>query len=54
METISIAMDKVPLNILKADFAVTVDGGDEGELESECFNAWAATVRFTGKRQPRF
>ena len=42
-------MDKVPLNILKADFAVTVDGGDEGELESECFNAWACTVRFTGK-----
>ena len=42
-------MDKVPLNILKADFAVTVDGGDEGELESECFNAWACTVHFTGK-----
>ena len=42
-------MDKVPLNILKADFAVTVDGGDEGELESECFNAWAAQVKFTGK-----
>ena len=42
-------MDKVPLNILKADFAVTVDGGDEGELESECFNAWAGQVKFTGK-----
>ena len=42
-------MDKVPLNILKADFAVTVDGGNEGELESECFNAWACTVKFTGK-----
>ena len=42
-------MDKVPLNILKADFAVTVDGGDEGELESECFNAWAGQVNFTGK-----
>ena len=42
-------MDKVPLNILKADFAVTVDGGNEGELESECFNAWACTVNFTGK-----
>ena len=42
-------MDKVPLNILKADFAVTVDGGDEGELESECFNAWACTISFTGK-----
>ena len=42
-------MDKVPMNILKADFAVTVDGGNEGELESECFNAWACTVKFTGK-----
>ena len=42
-------MDKVPLNILKADFAVTVDGGDEGELESECFDAFSATVTFTGK-----
>ena len=42
-------MDKVPLNILKADFAVTVDGGNEGELESECFNAWACKIRFTGK-----
>ena len=42
-------MDKVPLNILKADFAITVDGGDEGELESECFNAYSANVEFTGK-----
>ncbi len=42
-------MDKVPLNILKSQCAYTVDGGDEGELESECFNAWASTVRFTGK-----
>ena len=42
-------MDKVPLNILKADFAITVDGGDEGELESECFNAYSAHVKFTGK-----
>ena len=42
-------MDKVPINILKADFAVTADGGDEGELECECFNAWACTIKFTGK-----
>ena len=42
-------MDKVPLNILKADFAVTADGGDEGELEAECFNAWACNIKFTGK-----
>ncbi len=42
-------MDKVPLNILKAECAYTVDAGDEGELEAECFNAWSCTVRFTGK-----
>lgn len=42
-------MDKVPLNILKAQTAYTVDGGDEGELECECFNAYAAKVSFIGK-----
>ena len=42
-------MDKVPLNILKAQTAYTVDGGDEGELECECFNAYAAKVTFIGK-----
>ena len=42
-------MDKVPLNILKAQAAYTVDGGDEGELECECFNAYAAKVFFIGK-----
>ena len=42
-------MDKVPLEKLNADFAITVDGGDIGELESECFNAFAASVKFTGK-----
>lgn len=41
-------MDKVPLNILKADCAYTVDGGSEGEMETECFNAWSATVIFNG------
>ncbi len=42
-------MDKVPLNILKAQAAYTVDGGDEGELECECFNAYAAKITFIGK-----
>ncbi len=42
-------MDRVPLQLVKAKYAYTVDGGNEGELESECFNAWAATVEFTGK-----
>ena len=42
-------MDRVPLNLIKSKFAYTVDGGAEGELESECFNAWACTADFTGK-----
>ncbi len=42
-------MDRVPLHLIKSKFAYTVDGGAEGELESECFNAWACTADFTGK-----
>ena len=42
-------MDRVPLELIKSKAAYTVDGGAEGELENECFNAWAATVEFTGK-----
>lgn len=42
-------MDKVPLNLLKSKAAYTVDGGDEGEMETECFNAWAANITFNGK-----
>lgn len=41
-------MDKVPLNLIKSKYAYTVDGGDLGEMETECFNAWAAIVDFTG------
>ena len=42
-------MDKVPLNLIKSKVAYTVDGGDLGQLETECFNAASATVNFTGK-----
>ena len=42
-------MDKVPMELIKSKFAYTVDGGNIGELESECFNAWAAEVTFIGK-----
>lgn len=42
-------MDKVPLKLLKSKFAYTVDGGHIGELETECFNAYAANVTFAGK-----
>lgn len=42
-------MDRVPMDLIKADHAYTVDGSNEGEMETECFNAWSATVDFTGK-----
>ena len=42
-------MDFVPLNLLKSKHAYTVDGGSQGELETECFNASSATVTFFGK-----
>lgn len=42
-------MDRVPLEKFNSKFAVTVDGGDIGEMETECFNAFGATVTFTGK-----
>ena len=42
-------MDKVPLGLIKSKYAYTVDGGAEGELESECFNAWSCRADFYGK-----
>lgn len=42
-------MDYVPMELIKSKYAYTVDGGDLGEMETECFNAWSATVKFTGK-----
>lgn len=42
-------MDKVPLELIKSKFAYTVDGGHIAELETECFNAYSATVTFYGK-----
>ena len=43
-------MDKVPLKLIKSKAAYTVDGGNLGEMETECFNAWAASITFTGKQ----
>lgn len=36
------------LSDVQASVCYTVDGGEEGELEWECFNAWAAEVTFSG------
>ncbi len=41
-------MDFVPLKFLKSKFAYTVDGGNSGELETECFNAFRSDVTFFG------
>ena len=41
-------MDRVPLEKLRSRAFYTVDGGQEGELETECFNAWKAEVSFSG------
>lgn len=42
-------MNLFPLERVKAAACYTLDGGKGGEIETECFNAWSATLRFTGK-----
>lgn len=42
-------MDKVPLKNIKAEYCYTLDGGNIGELETECFTAYKAEITFTGK-----
>lgn len=41
-------MDNVPLHLITSKRAYTVDGGDLGELETECFNAYKTEVHFEG------
>ena len=41
-------MDNVPLHLITSKCAYTVDGGDLGELETECFNAYKTEVHFEG------
>jgi tripeptide aminopeptidase len=41
-------LPEFPLKDIQAKVCYTVDGGSMGELEWECFNAWAAVVKFTG------
>ena len=41
-------LPEFPGGDIRADVCYTVDGGPLGELEWECFNAWAAAVKFTG------
>jgi tripeptide aminopeptidase len=41
-------MDFVPTDWLTAKQCYTLDGGKEGELEVECFNAYKSEITFTG------
>lgn len=41
-------MDKFPVKELKSRFCFTLDGGREGELELECYNAWKVDLEFQG------
>lgn len=42
-------MDNAPLSLLKSKQCYTVDGGNLGEIEAECFNAYKSEIIFTGK-----
>lgn len=42
-------MDNVPLKLISSKCCYTVDGGQIGELETECFNAFKSDIIFTGK-----
>ena len=47
-EEIGRGADRFDIRGFGANFAYTVDGGDLGELEYECFNAASCDVRITG------
>lgn len=42
-------LPELPRASLRARFCYTLDGGAAPEIETECFNAYAATVSFTGR-----
>ena len=48
-EEIGRGADKFDINRFGADFAYTVDGGEEGELEYENFNAAMAVIEIEGR-----
>jgi tripeptide aminopeptidase len=42
-------MDRFPLERLRSKVCYTIDGGKAGEVEAECFNAYAIKAEFMGK-----
>ncbi len=47
-EEIGMGTDRFPLKKISSDFLYTVDGDTEGCIETECFNAYRASVRIKG------
>jgi tripeptide aminopeptidase len=47
-EEVGRGVDNINLDKL-AKIAYTIDGGELGELEAECFDAWSAVITFTGR-----
>jgi len=48
-EEIGRGMSKFPLEKVKSVFCYTLDGDGEGNIETECFNAWAVNVKIKGR-----
>ena len=42
-------LPEFPMQDVQAAVCYTLDGGAMGEIEAECFNAWKANVKFSGK-----
>jgi tripeptide aminopeptidase len=42
-------LPEFPLKDIKSAVCYTLDGGPQGEIEVECFNAWKAVVTFDGR-----
>lgn len=47
-EEIGRGVNKLPMEWVHSAFGFTMDGGREGSIEVECFNAWAARVSIQG------
>ena len=42
-------LPEFPRDLVRSVACYTMDGGDQGELEAECFTAWKADIEITGK-----
>lgn len=47
-EEIGHGVDGLPIEELNSPFCFTMDGGEEGTIEAECFNAYSVRVTFNG------